>query len=499
MNGKTFQVVAMMALAAGFLPTISTAQAVTFKGVVSDSVNGMLIEGATVSAGGVSTVTDAKGAFILVTSGTSVKKSHQGALSIFEHGGEDPAIVRTLQGASVDQEHLAAGRYVVGKGIEGAGRGLLPALGKSGVSQAQILTFTKDNFTTLALTVPVGGEIAIEAKLKSPYPLKNIFKLFLDPAVPAQGPGESKPTPDCGGNAEPDQNLIGGQLQAHDFIMVGEGYRRISIVLNGKVAWHYDTEDSWEDDEVWVLSNGNVLHAHMTYMEEISAGKEVIWRYNRTGNAEFHTCQPIGVDKVLFLSNEDAGAVVKLYNIRTKTFEIDHRMPEIAGGPHGQCRRLRMTPQGTYVFGIMSQGAISEYDKDFKLIKKLNVGSLWGAVPLKNGNFLLQREGQMQSVEVNRNGETIWSASIAEIQSQLNTLAPGNAAITSPQTCERLSNGNTVVTTRFCQANLPQAIEITPDKKVVWILKDLKNLGDAVSLQFLDEPGYPEVPGETNH
>jgi hypothetical protein len=479
----------------GLLPLVSGAQALTFKGVVSDSVNGMLIEGVMVSSGGASTMTDANGAFTLVITGTAVKKSLRGGLSMKGHTGDDPISVHTMTGASVDPEHLAAGRYA----IELADREQHPALGKIAFAPGPVLTFSKENFNLLALTIPAGGETAIAAKLKSPYPLKNIFKLFLDPTIPEQGPGESKTTPDCGGNAEPDQNLIGGQLKRHNFIMVGEGYRRITLVLDGKVAWHYDTEDSWEDDEIWVLSNGNVLHAHMTYIEMISAKKEVIWRYNRTGNAEFHTCQPIGVDKVLFLSNEDAGAVVKLYNIKTKTFEIEHRMTEIAGGPHGQCRRLRMTPQGTYVFGILSQGAISEYDMDFKLIKKLNVGSLWGAVPLKNGNFLLQREGQMESVELNRNGQTVWSATIAELQGQINTLAPGNAAISSPQTCERLSNGNTVITTRFCQANLPQAIEVTPDKKVVWILKDLKNLGDAVSIQFLDEPGYPEIPGETNH
>jgi hypothetical protein len=484
-------------MSVGLLPIISGAQAMTFKGVVSDSVNGMLIEGVTVSAGGASTVTDSKGAFTLVTSGSAVKGPIKGGSSMDPYGGEDAVALRDLKGSSIDQaqqSHLAAGRYVVE-----SGRGRLPALRKSAAAQAQVLTFTKDNFNTLTLTVPAGGEAAIEAKMKSPYPLKNIFKLFLDPTIPDQGPGESKTTPDCGGNAEPDQNLIGGQLKRHNFIMVGEGYRRITLVLDGKLAWHYDTEDSWEDDEIWVLSNGNVLHAHMTYIEMISPKKEVIWRYNRTGNAEFHTCQPIGVDKVLFLSNEDAGAVVKLYNLKTKTFEIEHRMTEIAGGPHGQCRRLRMTPQGTYVFAIFSQGAISEYDRNFKLIKKLNVGSLWSGVPLKNGNFLLQREGAMESVELDRTGKTIWSVKISELQAQLDALAPGNAKITSPQTCERLSNGNTVITTRFCQANLPQAIEVTPDKKVVWILKDLKNLGDAVSIQFLDEPGYPEVPGETNH
>ena len=38
-----------------------------------------------------------------------------------------------------------------------------------------------------------------------------------------------------------------------------------------------------------------------------------------------------------------------------------------------------------------------------------------------------------------------------------------------------------------------------PAKQVVWMLQDWIHLGDATSAQFLDEPGYPEVPGATNH
>lgn len=472
----------------GLLGGAAWPQTVTYKGVVSDSVNGMLLEGVTVSAGGVSTLTDAKGAFTLTASASALRGP---GLSIM-HGTH--AAILTVQGQAIGMERPAAGRYVTAPIAAKAPA----ALGKPGAAAAE-LTFSKDNFHTKKIAVAVGSEANVEAKLKSPFPLKNIFKLFLDPSIPDRGPAESPTTPDCGGNAEADPAYPGGQLKRHNFIMAGEGHRRINLVLDGKVAWHYDTEDSWEDDEVWVLSNGNVLHAHMTYIEEITPRKEVVWRYNNPQGTEIHTCQPIGVDKVLFLQNENAGAVVKLYNKKTKTYEIDHRMTDIAGGPHGQCRRLRYTPQGTYVFGIMSQGAMSEYDKDFKLIKKLNVGGLWGGVPLKNGNYLFQREGQMTSVEMDRAGKIIWQVTIPELQPQLDALAPGNAKITSPQTCERLSNGNTVITTRFCQANLPQAIEVTPDKKVVWILKDLKNLGDAVSIQFLDEPGYPEIPGETNH
>jgi hypothetical protein len=40
---------------------------------------------------------------------------------------------------------------------------------------------------------------------------------------------------------------------------------------------------------------------------------------------------------------------------------------------------------------------------------------------------------------------------------------------------------------------------VTSGKQVVWALEDWKNLNDATSAQFLDEPGTPEVPGSTEH
>jgi hypothetical protein len=40
---------------------------------------------------------------------------------------------------------------------------------------------------------------------------------------------------------------------------------------------------------------------------------------------------------------------------------------------------------------------------------------------------------------------------------------------------------------------------VTPDKKVVWVLQDWKDLGDATAEQFLDDPGIPEIPGQSEH
>ncbi|CAN5209554.1 hypothetical protein BH09BAC4_BH09BAC4_28630 [soil metagenome] len=402
-----------------------------------------------------------------------------------------------VNGRLIDSVSVSAGGFTTRSNVQGVFTLEIPVK-KSAVPNDFVLTFSRKNFSTLKQTVSAGNRLHIEAKLKSPYPLRNILHLFTNPGIPERGPHESLPTPPCSDTTVvPD--LIGGQLGRHNFIYIGENNRRICVVIDGKLAWHYDTENDWEDDEVWLLSNGNILHAHMKYIEEITPMKEIVWRYDSPKGAEIHTCQPIGVDKVLFLQNQSEVAIVKLYNKVTGTYEIEKELKELGKGPHGQCRRFRMTSKGTYVAATLGSHTFYEYDKNFNLIWTHDPGSMWGGVPLKNGNYLFQRENATTSVEINRAGEVVWQASVADIQDQLNKLAPNAGKITATQTCERLSNGNTVIFTRFCDAHIPQAIEITPDKKVVWILQDWKHLGDSVSAQFLDEPGYPEVPGETNH
>ena len=70
------------------------------------------------------------------------------------------------------------------------------------------------------------------------------------------------------------------------------------------------------------------------------------------------------------------------------------------------------------------------------------------------------------------------------------------------QYVERLANGNTVIfsstggTKREDRPSIIQALEVTPDKKLVWVLQDWKNLGPATTAQFLDQPGIPEKPGD---
>ena len=140
---------------------------------------------------------------------------------------------------------------------------------------------------------------------------------------------------------------------------------------------------------------------------------------------------------------------------------------------------------------------VVEYDKSFKPIWSCQIPTPWAAVRLHNGNTLITDEHDKLVREVNGRCETVWEMKQADL--------PADIVLHNLQTADRLANGNTVIfsstggTRPEDRPNIIQALEVTPDKKVVWVLQDWKNLGPATSAQFLDQPGIPEKPGDIQH
>jgi len=193
------------------------------------------------------------------------------------------------------------------------------------------------------------------------------------------------------------------------------------------------------------------------------------------------------------------GLPPKLMIVNTKTgkVEVEHelpnKMPPAANDIHAQFRRARVTAQGTYLVSFLNMDQVVEYDKDFKEIWKYNIPSPWAAIRLKNGNTLISDEKDWLAREVNTKGETVWEFNFkTDLPAEYQFLA-------APQTCTRLANGNTIFTSRGQRGRGPQLIEVNRDKKIVWVLNDWKNVGDASAVQILDDAGVPEVPGESGH
>ncbi len=277
-------------------------------------------------------------------------------------------------------------------------------------------------------------------------------------------------------------------------LYIGEGYNKMFLVNQGKIVWTYSTGPGNEYDDVWMLSNGNILFTRMQYIAEITPEKKVVWRYDAVPGTEIHACQPIGLDKVLFIVN---GLPPKLMvvNIKTHAVEVEHALPARSETDpktvHGQFRRVRYTSQGTYLVPFLSMNRVVEYDKDFKEIWAYDIPKPWAAIRLKNGNTLITDESDVLTREVNPKKETVWEVSKADIPDQY---WYGNS-----QSVTRLANGNTIICSRGGDHHGPQLVEVTRDKKIVWVLQDWQHFGPATAVQVLDEPGIPERPGDSLH
>ncbi len=332
----------------------------------------------------------------------------------------------------------------------------------------------------------------------SATPCMKVLHRFTNSAVPAMGPAEAEAPIGKWTNGITPENLPGHGLAEHPMLYVGENYNKMFLVKDGKVIWTYSTGKGYEFDDVWMLSNGNILFTRMQYLAEITPDKKVVWRYDcnnssDTNHTEVHSCQPIGLDRVLFVIN-GLPPKIKIVNIKTGAVEVEHELPfNQPKNIHGQFRRVRYTSQGTYLVSFLTMNQVVEFDKDFKEVWRYPIRSPWAAIRLKNGNTLITDEAENLTREVNSKSETVWEFRNTDLPEQFRFAS-------APQTCTRLTNGNTIFCSRGnADGQGPQLVEVTPDKKVVWVLQDWKTLGGASAVQILDDPGIPENPGESGH
>jgi hypothetical protein len=315
-------------------------------------------------------------------------------------------------------------------------------------------------------------------------------------STPASGPAtpavQATPTPEAK-PAEP-VTLPGNGLAQHPFLYCGEWDTRrpqqtMFIIRDGKVVWTYSISNKEELDDCTLMTNGNIVFTRRTGASEITRDKKIVWNYDAPEGTEVHAAQPIGKNKVLIMQN---GNPAKLMLINKKRGKVEKEIVLPTRDPnhvHGQFRHIRMTKSGTFLVAHLDLGKVVEYNKDGKELWSVPAPSAWAAVRLKNGNTLISGNQNGWVREVNSRGETVWEINKDDL--------PGIHLYTV-QEVERLANGNTLINNWIGGVKRPdwptvvQLIEVTPDKKVVWALKDWETLGPASSTQLLDQPGVPE-------
>ena len=287
--------------------------------------------------------------------------------------------------------------------------------------------------------------------------------------------------------------LPGKGLSQFAFFYAGEAKdQNMYIVKKGRIVWEYKGEKGHgEISDAVLMTNGNILFAHQYGVTLITPEKKVLWNYDAPKGYEIHTAQPIGKDHVVFIRNGDTARVFVVNIKKGKTVRSFILLTKNQG-VHGQFRHARLTPQGTYLVAHMDLGKICEYDCNGKLLFTMDEPGIWSVEPLKNGNILLC--GRDEAREINRKGETFWDVQFKDLPDYSFKLS---------QIAVRRPNGNTVINNWFNLWNGPvdmnnqtiQAIEITPDKKVVWALQSWTqplDLGPSTIIQILDDKGISE-------
>jgi len=339
--------------------------------------------------------------------------------------------------------------------------------------------------------------LGASAALAQEAPLLKVLDQFTAADVPTSGLAEAAPTTRSWPDPTSPPDVPGKGLAQHPMLYAGEGYNTLFLVNDGKVVWTYSSGRGGEIDDIWLMTNGHILYARQNFLEEVTPQKKVVWHYDAPMGTEIHTCQPIGLQKVLFVQNGLPPKAI-LINKSTCAIEMEHALPAPSETEpktvHAQFRRFRQTREGTYLAAHLNMNKVVEYDRDFKEIWSYEIPSPWSAVRLHNGNTLINDEKDRLVREVNPGGKTVWEFKQSE-------LGPGLVQRNN-QTADRLANGNTIIcssaggTKGAERTKVVQVVEVTPDKKVVWVLQDWKNLGPATTVQLLDEPGVPENPGE---
>lgn len=287
------------------------------------------------------------------------------------------------------------------------------------------------------------------------------------------------------------QEQVEKGLSRHDFFYAGQSKRlRMFMVEDGKLKWSFeDKERSGEYSDAVLMSDGNVLVAHMHGIAEVSpAENKVIWAYPAPKGKEIHTIQPIGRNHVVFVQNGKPEAKVVIMEIPSTRIVREFVIPvSEKASVHGQFRNARLSSRGTLLVANMSDGFVAEYTSDGKEVDRWTGMLPWSVQEIGNkGNLLITgRKGLIQ--EITRQGEVVWEYNTNDI------------GITQPQKVVRLKNGNHIINNWYNEwnktpmdtTNAPlQAVEIDANGKVVWELCEWteNDLGPSTTIQLLDQP-----------
>jgi hypothetical protein len=265
------------------------------------------------------------------------------------------------------------------------------------------------------------------------------------------------------------------------------------VILSSKGEVEWEVPCGYTSHDLAVLPNGNfLLNTGPAKVVEMTPEKKVVWTYEAKpkdgykGNVEVHACQRLADGNTMIAESGNA-RIVEV----DKDGKVVKEVPLTVENPsaHSDTRLVRKLENGHYLVAHENDGCVREYDGNGKVVWTYKLGlagrpasgghgveghgdHVYSALRLPSGNTLIGCGNGNRVIEVTPEGKTVWSVEQKEL--------PG-VTLAWVTMVNVLPNGNVVIGNCHAGPDNPQIIEVTREKKVVWTLKDQKNLGNATA------------------
>lgn len=273
--------------------------------------------------------------------------------------------------------------------------------------------------------------------------------------------------------------LIATSLSAQErFLLVGgSGWNRIALIEkeSAKVLWTHELGAEEENNAVVAAPGGNVLYAYKQGAKLINLAHEVLWEYPAPAGAELHTATLLPGGGYLL---SYCGHPARLIELNAKG-EVKHEVAFETGieKVHGQYRQAIKSKKGTYLVPLMGKRAVIELDGQGRELNRWVVeGGPFSVVERDNGNLIVACGDAHAYVEIARESgkivRTTDNVAIAASACEFNFV--GQIAL--------LDNRHLLVCNwnghlRNTQTIQPSLLEIDAESRVVWKLKENKEIG----------------------
>lgn len=262
------------------------------------------------------------------------------------------------------------------------------------------------------------------------------------------------------------------------FLLADSNRGILKIDKDGRIVGRYGTGDMEGLNDVWQLSNENMLYSTDRNVREIRPQDgTVVWEYVPAAKEpRISSCQPLQNGKVLIAESG-----------QKRLIEVDRKGDIVKEVDVGAGTKMaRFTKNGTYIVACRDD-QLREFDRKGKLLTSQKVKGaekLYGCVRLNNGNTLVSTGPGGEVLQLDGKGRPVWKIERKDLAKQLPTKK--NVAMAAAG-IQRLSNGNTIIS---CPGSDPQLVEVRPDKTIVWYYSN-PDLQKTVTQFRLGEDGDP--------